>query len=181
MKIISKHNKKDFYDYFGFGYDTSDDIIFLRFPEEEVVGDKDNRCQYFYDKLPPDDRFENYVIIYNIVGIYPYCYIIPILTDNYEDITTKQQIVIPYELTLKKVEDINDFLKIQDKKYVCRSQNTFLLSMASKNHLGKMKIFSNNWKHLFFCAIPDLIVQKNIQIISKSSRTLYLMNNLPIG
>lgn len=32
--------------------------------------------------------------------------------------------------------------------------------MASKNHLGKMKIFSNNWKHLFFYAIPDLIVQK---------------------
>lgn len=116
MKIISKHNKKDFYDYSGFGYDTSDDIIFLRFPEEEVVGNKDNRCQYFYDKCPFDDRFENYVIIYNIVGIYPYCYIIPILTDNYEDITTKQQIVIPYELTLKKVEDINDFLKNTGQK-----------------------------------------------------------------
>ena len=36
MKIISKHNKKDFYDYSGFGYDTSDDIIFLRFPEKKL-------------------------------------------------------------------------------------------------------------------------------------------------
>lgn len=54
--------------------------------------------------------------MYAIVGIYPYCYIIPILTDNYEEITTKQQIIIPYELTLKKVEDINDFLKNTGQK-----------------------------------------------------------------
>ena len=116
MRIISEHNKKDFYDYLGFGYDTSNDIVFLRFPKEEIV--EDNRYRYFYydRRLPSDDWFENYVIIYNIVGIYPYCYIIPIITDNYEDITTKQQIVIPYELTLKKVEDINDFLKNTEQK-----------------------------------------------------------------
>lgn len=30
MKIISKYNKKDFYDYLGFQYDTSDDIVYLR-------------------------------------------------------------------------------------------------------------------------------------------------------
>ena len=116
MRIISEHNKKDFYDYSGFGYDTSNDIVFLRFPKEEIV--EDNRYRYFYydRRLPSDDWFENYVIIYNIVGIYPYCYIIPIITDNYEDITTKQQIVIPYELTLKKVEDINDFLKNTGQK-----------------------------------------------------------------
>ncbi|MBP5135643.1 MAG: hypothetical protein ILP24_07805 [Paludibacteraceae bacterium] len=119
MRIISEHNKKDFYDYSGFGYDTSDDIIFLRFPKEEIV--EDNRYRYFDGRLPYDDWFENYVIIYNIVGIYPYCYIIPILTDNYEDITTKQQIVIPYELTLKKVEDINDFLKNTGQK-ICLQQ-----------------------------------------------------------
>ncbi len=138
MKIISKHNKKDFYDYSGFGYDTSDDIVFSRFPKEEIVGD--NRYRYFYDRLPSDDDwFENYVIIYNIVGIYPYCYIIPILTDNYEDITTKQQIVIPYELTLKKVEDINDFLKKIGQK----------IRLPQEKHLSKYPINSikeSSWK-----------------------------------
>ena len=33
MKIISKHNKKDFYDYSGFGHDTSNDIVYARTTE----------------------------------------------------------------------------------------------------------------------------------------------------
>ena len=54
--------------------------------------------------------------MYTIAGIYPYCYIIPILTTHDTAIFAKQQIVIPYELTNKKVEDINDFLKNTGQK-----------------------------------------------------------------
>ena len=144
MKIISKHNKKDFYDYFGFGYDTSDDIIFLRFPEEENLNDTKYYKylkKYIIDRNHPFDDWlsDEYVIMYTIAGIYPYCYIIPILTDNYEEITTKQQIVIPYELTNKKVEDINDFLKKIGQK----------IRLPQEKHLSKYPINSikeSSWK-----------------------------------
>ncbi len=77
--------------------------------------------------------------MYAIAGIYPYCYIIPVLTDNYEDITTKQQIVIPYELTIKKVEDINDFLKKIGQK----------IRLPQEKHLSKYPINlikESSWK-----------------------------------
>ena len=149
MKIISKHNKKDFYDYSGFGYDTSDDIIFLRFPEEENLNDT-KYYKYlrkiFDDKIPYDDWLsDDYSIIYTIVGIYPYCYIIPVLTTHDTAIFAKQQIVIPYELTNKKVEDINDFLKKSGKKSGCHRKNIYqdILSILLKNHHGKTKKFSD--------------------------------------
>lgn len=143
MKIISKHNKKDFYDYSGFGYDTSDDIIFLRFPEEENLNDT-KYYKYlrkiFDDKIPYDDWLsDDYSIIYTIVGIYPYCYIIPVLTTHDTAIFAKQQIVIPYELTNKKVEDINDFLKKIGQK----------IRLPQEKHLSKYPINSikeSSWK-----------------------------------
>ena len=143
MKIISKHNKKDFYDYSGFGYDTSDDIIFLRFPEEENLNDT-KYYKYlrkiFDDKIPYDDWLsDDYSIIYTIVGIYPYCYIIPVLTTHDTAIFAKQQIVIPYELTNKKVEDINDFLKKIGQK----------IRLPQEKHLSRYPINSikeSSWK-----------------------------------
>ncbi len=115
MRIISKHNKKDFYDYSGFGYDTTDDIIFLRFPEEETVDNNKKYYRYLREnvcnRIPYRNSLsDNYFITYAIAGIYPFCYIIPFLTTDDTDNLTKQQIVIPYDLTNKKVEDINDFL-----------------------------------------------------------------------
>lgn len=115
MRIISKHNKKDFYDYSGFGYDTTDDIIFLRFPEEETVDNNKKYYRYLREnvcnRIPYSNSLsDNYFITYAIAGIYPFCYIIPFLTTDDTDNLTKQQIVIPYDLTNKKVEDINDFL-----------------------------------------------------------------------
>lgn len=144
MKIISKHNKKDFYDYFGFGYDTSDDIIFLRFPEEENLNDTKYYKylkKYIIDRNHPfDDRLsDEYVIMYTIAGIYPYCYIIPVLTTHDTAIFAKQQIVIPYELTNKKVEDINDFLKKIGQK----------IRLPQEKHLSKYPINSikeSSWK-----------------------------------
>ncbi len=144
MKIISKHNKKDFYDYFGFGYDTSDDIIFLRFPEEENLNDTKYYKylkKYIIDRNHPFDDWlsDEYVIMYTIAGIYPYCYIIPVLTTHDTDIFAKQQIVIPYELTNKKVEDINDFLKKIGQK----------IRLPQEKHLSKYPINSikeSSWK-----------------------------------
>lgn len=144
MKIISKHNKKDFYDYFGFGYDTSDDIIFLRFPEEDNLNDTKYYKylkKYIIDRNHPfDDRLsDEYVIMYTIAGIYPYCYIIPVLTTHDTAIFAKQQIVIPYELTNKKVEDINDFLKKIGQK----------IRLPQEKHLSKYPINSikeSSWK-----------------------------------
>ena len=144
MKLISKHNKKDFYDYFGFGYDTSDDIIFLRFPEEENLNDTKYYKylkKYIIDRNHSfDDRLsDEYVIMYTIAGIYPYCYIIPVLTTHDTAIFAKQQIVIPYELTNKKVEDINDFLKKIGQK----------IRLPQEKHLSKYPINSikeSSWK-----------------------------------
>ncbi|MBQ3594706.1 MAG: hypothetical protein II981_04805 [Bacteroidales bacterium] len=144
MKIISKHNKKDFYDYFGFGYDTSDDIIFLRFPEEENLNDTKYYKylkKYIIDRNHPFDDWlsDEYVIMYTIAGIYPYCYIIPVLTTHDTAIFAKQQIVIPYELTNKKVEDINDFLKKIGQK----------IRLPQEKHLSKYPINSikeSSWK-----------------------------------
>lgn len=144
MKIISKHNKKDFYDYFGFGYDTSDDIIFLRFPEEDNLNDTKYYKylkKYIIDRNHPFDDWlsDEYVIMYTIAGIYPYCYIIPVLTTHDTDIFAKQQIVIPYELTNKKVEDINDFLKKIGQK----------IRLPQEKHLSKYPINSikeSSWK-----------------------------------
>lgn len=144
MKIISKHNKKDFYDYSGFGYDTSDDIIFLRFPEEENLNDTKYYKylrKYIIDRnYPVDDRLsDEYVIMYTIAGIYPYCYIIPVLTTHDTAIFAKQQIVIPYELTNKKVEDINDFLKKIGQK----------IRLPQEKHLSKYPINpikESSWK-----------------------------------
>ena len=164
MKIISKHNKKDFYDYFGFGYDTSDDIIFLRFPEEENLNDTKYYKylkKYIIDRNHPfDDRLsDEYVIMYTIAGIYPYCYIIPILTDNYEDITTKQQIVIPYELTLKKVEDINDFLKNTEQKIRLPKSKYFSFINGIKESSWKDEdIFKQLETPVFLCSCIYSIV-----------------------
>lgn len=144
MKIISKHNKKDFYDYSGFGYDTSDDIIFLRFPKEEIV-DRNKKYRIYIenvlDRVPYDDRLsDDYEIKYTVVGIYPYCYIVPVLAIRDTDIFAKQQIVIPYELTNKKIEDINDFLKkigqkisVPQEKYISRYPINYIKESSWKD------------------------------------------------
>lgn len=97
--------------------------------------------------------------MYAIAGIYPYCYIIPILTDNYEDITTKQQIVIPYELTLKKVEDINDFLKNTGQKIRLPKSKYFSFINGIKESFWKDEdIFKQLETPVFLCSCIYSIV-----------------------
>ena len=100
MKIISKHNKKDFYDYSGFGHDTSDDILFVRMPKTEELGKHDKIRDYFNNRIPYTDSWhiKNYFITYVIVGIYPYCYIIPTVINNYENLLTQGQVIVPFEV-----------------------------------------------------------------------------------
>ena len=50
MKIISKHNKKDFYDYSGFGHDTSNDIVYARTTETILLDEKSELIKYFFTK-----------------------------------------------------------------------------------------------------------------------------------
>lgn len=102
MKIISKYNKKDFYDYLGFQYDTSDDIVYLREtrglftykPEDYNIINKcykliENKIpNYSHNVSSNHFKYHKYscIISHVIVGIYPYVYVVPIV-----------ELRIPYE------------------------------------------------------------------------------------
>lgn len=95
MKIISKHNKKDFYDYLGYQYDTSDDIVYLREtkglftykPEDYNVINKcykliENKVpNYSYNVSFNQFKYHKYYckVHHIIIGIYPYVYVVPIV------------------------------------------------------------------------------------------------------
>ena len=112
MKIISRHNKKDFYDYSGFGHDTSDDIVFVRIPKTEELDEHNKIKDYFNKRIPYSDSWniKNYFVTYVIVGIYPYCYIIPTIVNNYENLLTQGQVIVPFEVADTN-EEVNEFLK----------------------------------------------------------------------
>ena len=92
MKIISKHNKKDFYDYLGFQYDTSDDIVYLRetkglFTNKPEDCNIINNCyKLIKNKIPNYSHNVNFnqfkyhkyscIISHVIIGIYPYIYVV---------------------------------------------------------------------------------------------------------
>lgn len=95
MKIISRHNKKDFYDHLGFQYDTSDDIVYLRKtkglftnkPEEYNII---NECYKLIENKVPNYnrdvsigqfRYNKYScqVYHVIIGIYPYVYVVPVV------------------------------------------------------------------------------------------------------
>lgn len=111
MKIISKHNKKDFYDYLSFGYDTSDDIIYLR-NSEDLNLEESNLILSFVNKYIPHINAPRYnpYISYLIVGIYPYCYVIPYLEYNSFDSYEQPRIIFPYSL-IKNLDKLNDHIK----------------------------------------------------------------------
>ena len=112
MKIISRHNKKDFYDYSGFGHDTSDDIVFVRTPIFEEIDERNKITKYFYNKMPHANNWSDndYFLTYVVIGIYPYCYIVPAVINNYENFLTQEQIVVPFEVA-DTDEELNKFLK----------------------------------------------------------------------
>lgn len=112
MKIISRHNKKDFYDYSGFGHDTSDDIVFVRTPIFEEIDERNKITKYFYNKMPRANNWSDndYFLTYVVIGIYPYCYIVPAVINNYENFLTQEQIVVPFEVA-DTDEELNKFLK----------------------------------------------------------------------
>lgn len=111
MKIISKHNKKDFYDYLGFQYDTSDDIVYLREtkglftnkPEDYTII---NNCYKLIENKIPNYahnvsfnqfKYHKYScqVYHIIVGIYPYVYVVPIV-----------ELMIPYEFSKNVFETV---------------------------------------------------------------------------
>lgn len=97
--------------------------------------------------------------MYAIAGIYPYCYIIPVLTTHDTDIFAKQQIVIPYELTLKKVEDINDFLKNTGQKIRLPKSKYFSFINGIKESSWKDEdIFKQLETPVFLCSCIYSIV-----------------------
>ena len=133
MKIISWHNKKDFYDYSGFGYDTSDDITYIRTPEHISYKTKlfDNyipRCfNHSLRNVTPYQAIVNFVI----VGIYPYCYFVPYVTGGY--FTSEKDVIIPFEI-IEDRDKINSLLKQNGSNLnVFRGvyYNKYLLSKAN--------------------------------------------------
>lgn len=140
MRIISKHNKKDFYDYSGFGYDTSDDIVFVRTTETTHLDGKSELVRYFFDKAPGffNWGFGKYDIRHVVIGIYPYCYFIPFITDNIDKILTKPQIVIPTDIA-DDIEKINIFLR----EINCNIQLTTKRNPLSHLRSGKI---NDKWK-----------------------------------
>lgn len=123
MKIISK--QKDFYDYQGYGYDTSDDIVFVR--NMEILSDKElkkiiskhlnlskTKISYTtYKTYSKNIKYEVYTeFLY--VGIYPYVYVVPFIniTDVTSSIFDKNSKLIPL-----KWEYRNDYDYIMDIFY----------------------------------------------------------------
>ena len=148
MKIISKHNKKDFYDYLSFGYDTSDDIIYLR-NSEDLNLEESNLILSFVNKYIPyiNAPRHNPYISYLIVGIYPYCYVIPYLEYNSFDSYEQPRIIFPYSLT-KDLDKLNDHIKkcggnvILDKPVYIYS-HFFIMIKTSKRNLNVKKFLKN--------------------------------------
>ena len=129
MKILNKYNKKDFYDYLGFQYDTSDDIIYLRetyglninIPEEYNII---NECYKLIENKVPNYnrdvsihqfRYHNYScqVYHVIIGIYPYVYVVPIV-DLYKQYTFNKNAFESIFIDTLPYEYYNDENKILD-------------------------------------------------------------------
>lgn len=173
MKIISKHNKKDFYDYSGFGHDTSNDIVYARTTETILLDKKSELIKYFFHKAPGffNWNLDKYYLSHVVVGIYPYCYFIPFITDNIDEIMTKQQIVFPYEIT-NDIEKINAFLRETNSNIQITTKRNLLSHLRSDKIAEKWKdeeLFRRIEAPVFlyyspseFCLTGDNYIIKNI-------------------
>jgi hypothetical protein len=149
MKIISKYNKKDFYDYLGFQYDTSDDIVYLRetrglFTNKPEDYNIINKCYKLIENKIPNYshnvsfnhfKYHKYscIISHVIVGIYPYVYVVPIvelrIPDEFNKNVFKTVFIetLPYEC-YDNEDKILDYVNLrtgisQDNIYIFHKPN----------------------------------------------------------
>ena len=84
----------------------------MRIPKTEELDEHNKIKDYFNKRIPYSDSWniKNYFVTYVIVGIYPYCYIIPTIVNNYENLLTQEQVIVPFEVADTN-EELNEFLK----------------------------------------------------------------------
>lgn len=143
MKIISKHNKKDFYDYLGFQYDTSDDIVYLRETKGLNINKPDeyniiNECYKLIENKIPNYshnvsfnqfKYHKYScqVYHVIIGIYPYVYVVPIV-----------ELMIPYEFN----KNVFQTVFIETLPYECYDNEDNILDYVnSKTGISQSDIY----------------------------------------
>jgi hypothetical protein len=177
MKIISKNNKKDFYDYLAFGYDISEDIVYVRNTQYEKIKEKSDLFKYFDKFIPYNFQINTGLLLidYMIIGIYPKCYLVPFIvkTDNYFNDTF---LVFPF----KYLDDKDKLYNFANEHNIEISNRKYLPNFLKHNsyfYRDKNIIESFEDIDLFKkLGVPTFIFTKNISFVRRCSNDLQDLN-----
>lgn len=179
MKIISKNNKKDFYDYLAFGYDISEDIVYVRNTQYEKIKEKSDLFKYFNKFIPYNFQINtgHLLIDFMIIGIYPKCYLVPFIVKTVKtDYLNDTFLVFPFQY-LNDKDKLYNFanehnIEISNRKY-------FPNFLKNNSYFYRDKTIIESFEDIDLfkkLGVPTFIFTKNISFVRRCSNDLQDLN-----